>query len=411
MAEASERASSLRAAVAQWEPALGALLDLDEAALDRAVARLASASGPLAGLVFGVKDVIDMRGAPTRNGSEACAGCAPAEKDAAVVAALRAAGATCLGKTATTEFAFVDPAPTLNPFDVARTPGGSSSGSGAAVGAGILDFALGTQTAGSLIRPAAYCGSVGFKPGLGALSTEGMTPLAPSFDTVGFIARDVATAAAAFIACGGPAPAAPDLARLRVGSPDMSAGAVLSGSVAGALAAARAVLRCARAATMTPELGVDLEAVVKDHRIVMLAEAAAAHGDRLAAAPLGPAFASALQEGAAIGLEERAAALARLGAARERFWRDVAGADLLLAPPVPAPAPLREAGTGYQHMLTPWTVFGGPLLCLPWGADETGLPLSVMLAAPPGGEAALLGAGLALEGLAPPRPTPPSATG
>ncbi|MFN3259680.1 MAG: amidase family protein [Pikeienuella sp.] len=405
------RVDHLRDAVARWEPRLGALLDVDPATLDRAAAALAAASGPLAGLVFGVKDVIDVEGAPTRNGSAACAAAAPARRDASVVASLRGAGATCLCKTATTEFAFTDPTPTQNPFDPSRTPGGSSSGSGAAVGAGILDFALGTQTAGSLIRPAAYCGAVGFKPGRGALSTAGMTPLAPSFDMIGFIARDVATAAAAFAACGGAAPERSDLSRLRLGLPATDPATALAESVAGSIAGAAAALRDAGSSVKALAPAVDFAATIADHRTVMQAEAAAAHGARLAGAPLGPAFTEALRAGATVGAAERAETLGRLAATRDRFWRDSAGYDLLLAPPVPAPAPPRAAGTGYQHMLTVWTVFGGPLLCLPWGADEAGLPLSVMLAAPPGKEAALLGAGLVLERFAPPRPIPPSARG
>lgn len=410
MAIGTARATSLRAEVARREPALAALLDCDAAALDRAETDLASASGPLAGIVFGVKDVIDVKGAPTRNGSAACAGAAPAERDAAAVSALRAAGATFLCKTATTEFAFIDPAPTLNPYDPARTPGGSSSGSGAAVGAGILDLALGTQTAGSLIRPAAYCGAVGFKPGKGALSSDGMTPLSPSFDTIGFIARDAGTAGDAFIACGGAAPAAPDMSRLCTGLPEADPAAPLSPAATRAVAGAAAALREAGAEARRLAHGIDLSAVVADHRIVMLAEAAALHGARLRDAPLGPAFAAALKAGAAIDAAERGAALRRLDDARARFWSATEQYGVLLAPPVPAAAPPRDGGTGYQHMLTPWTVFGGPLLCLPWGADEAGLPLSVMLAAPPGAEAALLGAGLALAALAPPRPILPSAT-
>ncbi len=410
MAIGTRRAASLRAEVARREPALAALLDCDAAALDRAEANLSAASGPLAGIVFGVKDVIDVKGAPTRNGSAACAGAAPAERDATVVAALRDAGATFLCKTATTEFAYIDPAPTLNPYDPSRTPGGSSSGSGAAVGAGILDLALGTQTAGSLIRPAAYCGAVGFKPGKDALSTDGMTPLSPSFDMVGFIARDAKTAADAFLACGGSAPAAPDLSRLRLGLPEADPEAPLSDAARGAVAGAASALREAGAEVRPLAHGVDLAAVVADHRIVMLAEAAALHGARLRDASLGPAFAGALKAGAAIDPAERRAALERLDRARARFWSAAEPFGVLLAPPVPAPAPPREGGTGYQHMLTPWTVFGGPLLCLPWGADEDGLPLSVMLAAPPGAEAALLGAGLALAEFAPPRPILPSAT-
>lgn len=154
----------------------------------------------LAGITVGVKDIIDVAGVPTRNSGAACAQAKPATIDATVVALLRRAGAHIVCKTTTTEFAFTDPTDCRNPHDVKRTPGGSSSGSSAAVGAGLLDMALGTQTAGSLCRPAAYCGVVGFKPSYGVLSTRGVTPLARSFDTVGIITRSVKLAHQGFVA-------------------------------------------------------------------------------------------------------------------------------------------------------------------------------------------------------------------
>ncbi|MDR3002886.1 MAG: amidase, partial [Acidovorax sp.] len=130
-------------------------------------------SGPLAGLTFGVKDVMDVKGMPTRYGCEGLPE-TPKDWDATVVAQLRAAGATPIGKTVTAEFAFVKPGPTRNPHSLEHTPGGSSSGSAAAVAAGMVDFALGTQTGGSMMRPAAYCGVVGFKPSFGLVHRQGM---------------------------------------------------------------------------------------------------------------------------------------------------------------------------------------------------------------------------------------------
>lgn len=377
---------------------LGAFVCLDPAGFDA----LDTATGPLAGVAVGVKDVLDVAGLPTRNGSDSCAGAPPAAADAAVVARLRQAGAAILGKTVTTEFAFTDPAPTLNPLDETCTPGGSSSGSGAAVGAGLVDIAVGTQTAGSLLRPAAYCGAVAFKPGLGVLPTTGMTPLAPSFDTVGFIARSPALAAAAFTACTGQAPDDRGPAGLRLALGPVDSAAPVSPEAARALTGAGRAARGA-GATVEPERPpVNLTGVVADHRIVMLHEAAAAHGDRLAEPErLRPNIRTALREGRTILPTEAAAARRRLAAARAAFWAAFEGYDALLSLPVPAAAPPREGGTGFQHMLTPWTVFGGPLLCLPWGRDARGLPLSVMVAARPGAEALVLGLGAALAALAP----------
>jgi len=163
--------------------------------VDRDAARMQDPGddAPLADVPFGVKDIFDVAGLPTSYGLPPER--RTAETDAWCVAALRAAGAIPIGKTHTTAFAFVDPAPTQNPLDATRTPGGSSAGSAAAVAAGHVPFALGSQTIGSTLRPAAFCGVVGFKPTFGMVPTAGASPLAPSLDHVGIIARDVAMAA------------------------------------------------------------------------------------------------------------------------------------------------------------------------------------------------------------------------
>lgn len=397
------KAAALNARITAAEPRLRAFVALDTAGL----AALDTATGPLAGVSVGVKDVIDMAGHPTRNGSAACVDAAPALADATVVALLRAAGAAIVGKTATTEFAMTDPTETVNPFDPSRTPGGSSSGSGAAVGAGLLDIALGTQTAGSLCRPAAYCGAVGLKPGRGALPTAGLTPLAPSFDMPGIIARTVDLAEAAYTACTGIVAAAPRLSALRLGLGPVDPAAPVEPAARAALEAAGAALGRAGAAVEPVAHPFDLAPVVADHRCVMLAEAALHHGHRLrAGAPLRPNFRAALESGLATPPAAMAAARARLADATAAFWPAMDRFDALLTLVAPAPAPPIAGGTGYMAMLVPWTVLGGPLLCLPWGTDAHGLPLSVMLAGRPGSEALLLGIGLALAPMAPPLPAP-----
>ncbi len=146
---------------------------------------------PLEGLTVGVKDIIDVEGLPTRYGSPLFGDAPPAERDATVIARMREAGAIIVGKTVTTELATFVPAETRNPRDLTRTPGGSSSGSAAAVAAGHVDIAIGTQTAGSIIRPAAYCGVYGFKPSFGLVPTDGVLVQCPSFDTVGVFARSL----------------------------------------------------------------------------------------------------------------------------------------------------------------------------------------------------------------------------
>uniref|UniRef100_A0A6P4FFQ0 Glutamyl-tRNA(Gln) amidotransferase subunit A-like n=1 Tax=Drosophila rhopaloa TaxID=1041015 RepID=A0A6P4FFQ0_DRORH len=160
-------------------------------------------AGPLSGLSVGVKDIIDTVGYTTEHGSPIYAG-NHSRGDAACVTQLRNAGAVCVGKTVTTEFAFFRAGPTVNPHDVTRTPGGSSSGSAAAVAAGMIDIGLASQTAASLTRPASYCGTVGFKPSYGRYAAAGIKSLAPSFDTLGTITRDVATAARADAVLKGP---------------------------------------------------------------------------------------------------------------------------------------------------------------------------------------------------------------
>ena len=182
--------------LAATDASVGAWQALDPA-LVRREARDADAAlptGPLAGVGIGVKDIIATRDLPTTAGSPIYADYRP-DHDAACIAHLRAAGAFVFGKTVTTPFAFMDPAGTRNPHHRAHTPGGSSSGSAAAVAAGHVAGAIGTQTNGSVIRPAAYCGVVGYKPTLGAIPVHGVHPFSPTFDTVGTFARSVGDAA------------------------------------------------------------------------------------------------------------------------------------------------------------------------------------------------------------------------
>lgn len=388
---------------AAWEPHIRSFVTVDP--------RPQAGSGALAGLRVGVKDIIDVAGLPTRNGSAACADAPPASVDAPVVARLRAAGAQIIGKTVTTEFAFTDPTPCRNPHDITRTPGGSSSGSGAAVAAGLVDLALGTQTAGSLCRPAAYCGVVGLKPGYGVLPVQGVTPLARSFDAVGVIARSVAIARAGFAAMAG-APSKP------LGAAWMTIVWLLPGEIAVAPEMRRALDEAAGALaresrrTAPPQVPCQTAAIVAAHRTVMLAEAAAQHGAFLKtpkAALLQPKFKAALETGKALSPAEVDQARAVLATAKQAFWQAMAGVDAILTLPVPDAAPKRDGSTGFQDWLTPWTVFGGPLVSLPWGLDRLGRPRAVMLAGKPGADLPLLDLAARLEQAAPiiPAPVPP----
>src|SRR5688572_30918643 len=173
--------------------------------------------GPLHGVPAGVKDIFHVAGLPTTAGARPHLHTRPT-RDATSVALLRAAGAVILGKTATTEFAYRDPAPTHNPCNLGHTPGGSSAGSAAAVAARMVPLALGSQTVGSVLRPAAYCGIVGFKPTHGLVSTENVVPLTWSLDHVGVLARSVedAALAAGVLSASALAPAVPSAPRLAV---------------------------------------------------------------------------------------------------------------------------------------------------------------------------------------------------
>ena len=394
-------AVSWRARLDLWEPHIGAFVALCPETDP-------VGAGPLSGLVAGVKDVIDVAGQVTRNGSAACADLPPASRDAEVVAALRAAGARIAGKTVTTEFAFTDPTDCRNPHDITRSPGGSSSGSGAAVAAGLVDIALGTQTAGSLCRPAAYCGVVGLKPGYGVLSRRGVTPLAPSFDSVGVIARSVGVARAAFEVMSGQPGASPEAlvtaARWLLPG-DVQAGADMLEALDEAM---HGLSRCA-APRAAPPVACDTQAIVEAHRTVMLAEAAQWHGGLASpdkVARLRPNFRAALERGAALEATQVAGARRLLHEAAEGFWQAMQGVDVILTLPVPEGAPKLDGSTGFQHWLTIWTVFGGPLVSLPWGVDRLGRPRAVMLAGRPGTDAGVLALAERLEACAPPLPVP-----
>ena len=388
-----------------WEPhihAFAALCDPEKIAHSGVKYRVS-------GLTVGVKDIIDVAGVATRNGSEMCKEAAVAPHDAPVVAALRAAGAQIVGKTTTTEFAFTDPTACRNPFDLNRTPGGSSSGSGAAVAAGLVDIALGTQTAGSLCRPAAYCGVVGFKPSYGILSNAGVTPLAPSFDTVGIIAGSVSLAHEAFAVMAPSDVKPPASAELNLLCGLWDSDVVPYQDTVTALHEAADASEAFSMSTHKTALQADVEQIVAAHRILMNYEAAMAHGAMLSDRRvdlLKPKFLAGLRAGAAISSDKAAQAVGFLATAKATFWAGLADVDAVLTLPVPDGAPLIDGTTGYQDWLTPWTVFGGPLICLPWGLDRLGRPRSVMLAAKPGQDAKLLSIASRLEAQGPPRPLP-----
>ncbi|GLZ46329.1 amidase [Actinomycetospora sp. NBRC 106375] len=351
--------------------------------------------GPLAGVPVGVKDIVDVVGVPTLCGSSVRDDAPPAEADAALVRMLREAGAAIVGKTVTTEFAYFDPGPTRNPWDLERTPGGSSSGSAAAVAAGMVPLAIGTQTAGSVVRPASFCGVAGLAVARGTLPREGVAPLAPGLDTLGLFAASVADLAAARAALDRREPEHPDDgAPLRLLSWDGTEVADVSPPMLAAHATAEARARAAGADVAPWTLG--LRAASADHRLVMAAEAAQAVPD---APGLGTKLRELLAEGRAVLPEDLAAARERAAATRSRALEHLEGVDAVLAPGALGVAPTGLEYTGDPAMSRPWHLLGLPALAVPGARDADGLPLGLQLLGHPDREDRLLAAGRRLEAL------------
>lgn len=352
-----------------------------------------SERGALHGIPVGVKDIIDTADLPTEYGSPIYAGHRP-DVDAQVVTRLRKAGAVIVGKTVTTEFALFHAGPTTNPHDPSRTPGGSSSGSAAAVGAGTIPLALGTQTAGSVIRPASFCGIVGMKPTFDALPTMGVKPCSPSLDTVGVFARDVAGAARALWALTGKTDAAESLADrppVTVGFARTPEWTRIPDSTA-----TRIEQAVARVAAIHDVIEIDLPfaGLVEAQIAVMRVETTRSLADERARHPgeLSPILRGMLREGdhAAWAYD---AARAHIDRCRGRLAEAFASVDVLLAPSVMGEAPPIEAGTGDPLLCRAWTALGTPAVAVPGLTGPDGLPLGVQVIALPGADdVALAGA-------------------
>lgn len=379
-------------AVARAEPLVRAWAYLDQ---DRARREAAAADArgplPLTGLVLGVKDIFDTGDQPTEYGSPLYAGHRPVA-DASAVALLRDAGAVCLGKTVTAELACYQPGPTTNPHRATHTPGGSSSGSAAAVAAGMADVALGTQTAGSVIRPASFCGVYGFKPAFGTVPTAGVKAVAPSLDTVGWFARDplLLDRIRGCLTGRAPAPrltAPPRLGLLRTDQWD-ACDADSRQAVQAAAAAARAA---GAAVTDLGEPGF-LAGLADQHPVVMAYEAARALAWEHSRHPgsLSAGLRQLLDQGRAVDPADYDAALARRDAALARAGELFAGVDAVLTPAVTGEAPEGLGSTGDPRCARLWSLLGLPAVSLPGAAGRSGLPVGVQLVGRPGGDAGLL---------------------
>jgi Asp-tRNA(Asn)/Glu-tRNA(Gln) amidotransferase A subunit family amidase len=367
-------------------------------ARDSALAQAAAAdarpgAGALHGIPVAIKDIIDTHDMPTEHGSPIYKGCTPAS-DAACVAMLRRAGAIILGKTVTPEFAAVTPGRTANPHNIKHTPGGSSSGSAAAVADFMVPAAIGTQTVGSTIRPASYCGAVGFVPSHVILPVQGVKVQAGSLDNLGILTRsvsDVALIANAIL--GGEALQAQPLTRApRIGfcpSPHWPQAQAATRQV---MNDAMALLRQEGAAVEKVELPVDFDAVLDAHWTILAYEFAREmayeyqnHAEKLSARLVG-----LLERGFATPFADYLTAYAVLTARRREFAPIIAAYDALLTPAAAGEAP--EGLTGPSDLLFQrfWTALHVPAITLPGFVGPNNLPIGIQLVGPYLGDSQLL---------------------
>lgn len=380
------------------------------------------ARGALAGVPVGIKDIFDVAGLPTRYGAAAFAHHTPSA-DSVAVARLRAAGAAILGKTHTTQFAYMDPAPTRNPWDLEHTPGGSSSGSAAAVAAGMVPLAIGSQTVGSVLRPAAYCGIVGFKPTYGRVSNTGVGHLAPSFDHVGTLTRTVGDAALALKVLAGYDADDPYAVEAPVYDYTIGLGdrfhirlALIRSYYAGEcgpeaaanLDATVALLEKAGIDVVELDLGFTAMDVSRDAQPVLASEAATVHAAAFIknANDYGPNIRERIETGGRTLAPVYIEALQRQKALRRTLTQRLEDFDAFLLPTIPAPAP--DLSTTGNSIFNGMASFSGlPAIALPSGLASNGLPLSVQLIGAPFDEASLLAVATLVESLLPSIGEPP----
>ncbi|MBI3453453.1 MAG: amidase [Rhodospirillales bacterium] len=390
--------------IAGREGAVGAWEFFDRhAALGQARAHDRLPDGPArAGLLFGIpvgiKDIIDTADMPTGYGSAIYRGHRPAH-DAACVARLRAVGAIILGKTVSTEFAYFTPGKTKNPHNPHYTPGGSSSGSAAAVADFMVPLALGTQTAGSVIRPAAFCGAVGYKASFGAFDMAGIKPFAPSLDTLGFFARTVADAMLIRAAMLGRPLASARSGVPRIGFCRTPIWAEAEPATHDMLGALRERLGAAGAAVTDIDLPASWSELNAAQQAIMAVEAVGSfsverreHGEKLS---------QALRDLLAIGntIQPAAEQAARALAAqcREKMAALFANCDVLLTPSAKGEAPATLEATGDPAFNRMWTLLGLPCVTLPAGRGALGLPLGAQLVGRLSGDDDLLAAAAWVE--------------
>lgn len=376
----AEALARSRARIAETEPDVLAWVEHEPAPTTTA--------GRLGGVPLGVKDIIDVVGLPTRCGTPLRADAPPAETDAAIVTAWRRAGAMPVGKTVTTEFAYFSPGPTRNPAAPGHTPGGSSSGSAAAVAAGQVPLAIGTQTAGSVTRPASFCGVASLVMTHGRVPMDGVVGLAPSLDSHGVFAASVSDLALAWSALTDDSDAglmAHRPPRLLAWLPGGVSTEML---LASAEAQALAHVVGARISDL-PVAPAVVDRVTAAHKVVMAYEAARVHADE-DLSRLSEPLAELLRTGAATprGDYERAwQVVAKDGAF---LTSELASCAALITPATLGPAPAGLASTGDPLVSRPWQLLGLPTVTVPGMRTTAGLPIGIQLVGRAGQETELL---------------------
>jgi Asp-tRNA(Asn)/Glu-tRNA(Gln) amidotransferase A subunit family amidase len=359
-------------------------VDPDVHAWVQVVPQRQTADGPLSGIPFGVKDIIETLKLVTEYGSPIYKG-RHGVADAAIIQQLQGLGGILVGKTQAAAFAYRTPAPTRNPRNLDHTPGGSSSGSAAAVAANMIPLAIGTQTLGSVLRPASYCGVTGFKPTYGLLSMDGVLPLAHSLDTLGFFTHTPAGMLLLWEALGRPLGGDEEFA---LGVPEPMPD--VEPEMASAFRATVSLLRnrglVAQPVQITPMLG----KLAEEARVVEYYEGARFHeerfrqyGDRLLD------LADLVREGLQISDQRYQAALTFISQSREEMAERYKTTPVILVPGATGPAPKGLASTGDARMNSPWTALGTPAISMPMPV-RGGLPLGLQLTAAHGQDARVL---------------------
>ena len=341
--------------------------------------------GPLSEIPFGVKDIVETKGLATEYGSPLYKG-RIGTADAAIIRDMRGRGAVLLGKTVTTAFAYRTPGPTRNPRNLKYTPGGSSSGSAAAVAAGMVPFAIGEQTRGSMVRPASYCGVTGFKPTYNLLPMEGVLILSKSLDTLGLFTHTPGDMLALWKALGHPIGSAEQFA---FGVPDPVPDC--DPPMASAFRQAIALLHASGIRTKSIDIAATLKKLDDANNVEMFYEGARANQARLKqfGDRLDPPIASLVRDGLKIQSAQYDETKRFLAESRKQFAELFKATPVILTPAAPGPAPLGLASTGDPRMNAPWTALGTPAISVPMPLAD-GLPMGLQLTADLGQDTRLL---------------------